>query len=105
MKYIISESQKNFLHFIRRLSSKEMVFQMAEIVDEGLDIYEVCDYTFEDYLEMILNDSVQTLINSYKDTFKGEEGIELLKKNIYQLMKKRFTRRISDKFFDKKEEC
>ena len=105
MKYIISESQKNFLYLIRRLDDLEMVHHMVEIINEGLDMFDVCDYSFEDYLDMILKYSVNTLIYSYEDNFKGKQGIELLKTLIYDIMKKRYFKYIREKFYDKKEKC
>ena len=67
MKYIISESQNNFLYLIRRLNDLEMVHHMGEIINEGLDMFDVCNYSFEDYLDTILKGSVNTLIYSYEE--------------------------------------
>ena len=105
MKYIISESQKNFLYLIRRLNDLEMVHHMDEIINEGLDMFDVCNYSFEDYLDTILKGSVNTLIYSYEENFKGKQGIELLKALIYDIMKKRYFKYIREKFYDKKEKC
>lgn len=105
MKYIISESQKNFIYLIRRLNDLEMVHHMGEIINEGLDMFDVCKSSFEDYLDTILKGSVNTLIYSYEENFKGKQGIELLKTLIYDTMKKRYLKYIREKFYDKKEKC
>ena len=66
MKYIISESQEEFLHLLRRLHSVEYRPHMDEIISEGFDMFNPCDYdNFETFEHELLLNSAETFVWTY----------------------------------------
>ena len=68
MKIIITESQSQILWLRRRLDDPEINELLTDIVIEGFDYTDPCDYdTYSSYEINIVNDSAITFINSYID--------------------------------------
>lgn len=107
MKFVITESQENFLWLIRRMNEPDMISHMAEIIDEGFWYVKPCDYVVDTkgYISNILEGSVETFINSYSDQFKSEEGIDKLHKYIYDFMRKKFLKIILNEYTSGLEDC
>ena len=73
MKIIITESQSRILWLRRRLGVHELMDHLKEIVIEGFDYTNPCDYgTYDSYEINVVNDSTITFINSYIELY-GEE--------------------------------
>lgn len=73
MRIIITESQSKILWLRRRLNDPEINDLLREIVIEGFDYTDPCDYgTYESYEVNIANDSAITFINSFIELY-GEE--------------------------------
>jgi hypothetical protein len=103
MKYIITESQKERIQILRRLDVDWK--WITEIVDEGLDYYEPCDFkTKEIYLERLAADSAQTYLLSYLDDWTSET-FKVLKDHITFLIKKRMKDDIDEYYEDIKPDC
>jgi hypothetical protein len=76
MRIIITESQSKILWLRRRLNDPEINDLLREIVIEGFDYTDPCDYgTYESYEVNIANDSSITFINSYIELY-GEESFD-----------------------------
>lgn len=86
MKFIITESQNNFIWLLRRLYDPEIKDHLTEIVVEGFDFYSPCDYSLEEYVNMIVDGSAETFILSYEDKFTGKENIDLLRQFIKEFI-------------------
>jgi hypothetical protein len=68
MKIIITESQNKILWLRRRLNDPEIMDYLKDIVIEGFDYTDPCNYrTYDSYRINIVNDSVITFINSYTE--------------------------------------
>jgi hypothetical protein len=77
MKYIITESQKERLQVLRRANDEDWLW-IKEIVDEGTDIYNPCDYgNEEDYLNSVSLSSAQTYLFSYFINGRSESFLKL----------------------------
>ena len=73
MKIIITESQNKILWLRRRLGVPEIMDTLKDIVIEGFDYTNPCDYgTYNSYETNVVNGSVITFINSYFDLRGGE---------------------------------
>lgn len=73
MKIIITESQSRILWLRRRLGVPELMDHLKNIVIEGFDYTDPCDYgTYDSYEINFVNDSTMTFINSYIELY-GEE--------------------------------
>lgn len=109
MKIIITESQKNFLWLLRRLEEPDMIDHMMDIIVEGFDYIDVCEYVSDTagFIDTIIHGSVETFINSYSDKFEGNQGTDELYRTIYNFMEKKFKRTIFKEYQDKLEyeEC
>jgi hypothetical protein len=76
MKIIITEDQKKILWLRRRLDDPEINELLTDIVIEGFDYTDPCDYdTYSSYEINIVNGSVMTFINSYIELY-GEESFD-----------------------------
>jgi hypothetical protein len=76
MRIIITESQSKILWLRRRLNDPEINDLLTEIVIEGFDYTDPCDYgTYESYEFNIANDSAITFINSFIELY-GEESFD-----------------------------
>ena len=68
MRIIITESQSKILWLRRRLNDLEMMDHLKDIVIEGFDYTDPCNYgTYDSYRINIVNDSAITFINSYTE--------------------------------------
>ena len=68
MRIIITESQSKILWLRRRLKDRELMDHLKDIVIEGFDYTDPCNYgTYDSYEINIVNDSAMTFINSYND--------------------------------------
>ena len=68
MRIIITESQSKILWLRRRLNDPEMMDHLKDIVIEGFDYTDPCNYgTYDSYRINIVNDSAITFINSYTE--------------------------------------
>jgi hypothetical protein len=76
MKIIITESQNKILWLRRRLGVPELMDTLKDIVIEGFDYTDTCDYeTYYSYETNVANDSAITFINSYIELY-GEEHFD-----------------------------
>ena len=76
MRIIITESQSKILWLRRRLEDPEINDLLKDIVIEGFDYTDPCDYdTYSSYEFNIANDSTITFINSYIELY-GEESFD-----------------------------
>ena len=79
MKIIITESQSKILWLRRRLDDPEINELLTDIVIEGFDYTDPCDYdTYSSYEFNIANDSTITFINSYFELYNryNEESFD-----------------------------
>ena len=68
MRIIITESQSKILWLRRRLNDRELMDHLKDIVIEGFDYTDPCNYgTYDSYRINIVNDSAITFINSYTE--------------------------------------
>jgi len=76
MRIIITESQSKILWLRRRLDDPEINDLLTDIVIEGFDYTDPCEYeTYDSYEINIANDSAITFINSYIELY-GEESFD-----------------------------
>ena len=76
MRIIITESQNKILWLRRRLNDPEINDLLKDIVIEGFDYTDACDYdTYSGYEVNVVNGSVLTFINSYIELY-GEEHFD-----------------------------
>ena len=76
MQIIITESQSKILWLLRRLHDPEINDLLTDIVIEGFDYTNPCDYnTYYGYETNVVNGSVITFINSYIELY-GEEHFD-----------------------------
>lgn len=107
MKFVITESQENFLWLIRRINEPDMIDHMTEIVEEGFDYVKPYDYVIDTkgYVNDILEGSMETFINSYDDQFGSYEGIDKLREYIYNFMRKKYLGIIMNEYTSGLEDC
>jgi hypothetical protein len=99
MKYIISEHQSEVYSFLRRVSSE--VTLMKEIIKESLDLYDPCQYDFNEFLYKILYSSTETLLFSYYEiNFLSSETGKILINYVMNFMDDRFRNLIFDYYDD-----
>ena len=68
MRIIITESQSKILWLRRRLNDRELMDHLKDIVIEGFDYTDPCNYgDYDSYEINIVNESAMTFINSYND--------------------------------------
>jgi len=73
MRIIITESQSKILWLRRRLNDRELMDHLKDIVIEGFDYTDPCNYeTYNSFETNIVNESAITFINSYSE-LSGEE--------------------------------
>ena len=76
MKYIITESQKEIIQVLRR--TQEDWEWIKEIVEEGIDIFNPCDYSDgESYVNKLSVDAANTYLYNYLDNWKTKEFSQL----------------------------
>lgn len=75
MRIIITESQSKILWLRRRLNDRELMDHLKDIVIEGFDYTDPCNYgDYDSYEINLVNDSAVTFINSYTE-LSGEEQL------------------------------
>ena len=68
MRIIITESQSKILWLRRRLNDRELMDHLKDIVIEGFDYTDPCNYeTYNSFETNIVNESAMTFINSYTE--------------------------------------
>jgi hypothetical protein len=72
MRIIITESQNKILWLRRRLNVPEINELLREIVIEGFDYTDPCEYSYSGYEANVVNGSVTTFINSYIELYGGD---------------------------------
>ena len=76
MRIIITESQSKILWLRRRLNDRELMDHLKDIVIEGFDYTDPCNYgTYDSYEINIVNESAITFINSY-NALSGDVYVE-----------------------------
>lgn len=110
MKIIITESQSKILWLRRRLGVPELMDHLKDIVIEGFDYTNPCDYgTYDSYEINVVNDSTITFINSYIELY-GEEYYdtteleEFVSKVIVSKFRPRILREYRDRDCDEDDE-
>jgi hypothetical protein len=109
MKIIITESQSKILWLRRRLGVPELMDHLKDIVIEGFDYTNPCDYgTYDSYEINVVNDSTITFINSYIELY-GEEYYDptdlekFVSKVILNIARSRIEREYRDRDCDEDE--
>jgi hypothetical protein len=103
MKIIITESQSKILWLRRRLGVPELMDHLKDIVIEGFDYTNPCDYgTYDSYEINVVNDSTITFINSYIELY-GEEYYDPteLEKFVSKVIVSKFRPRILREYRDR----
>jgi hypothetical protein len=103
MKYIITEKQEERIKVLRRLQQDWS--WIREIVDEGTDIDDPCDFKNEEiYLNRVCRDSANTYLYYYMDNWQTET-FKTLSLFIQDLIKTKMGDEIIDYYIENKEEC
>lgn len=108
---VVSESQVGVFGLRRRLlHDPEYLGLMKEIVVEGFDYTEVCDYDygggFKDFLHEILNGSSQTFINTFPEFTRLDDlQINEIDNFVYSFMEEKFGNLIKKAYHDRLELC
>jgi len=101
MKIIITETQSAILYLKRRIFDKEMYDLIGDIVIEGFDYEEPCEYigNYNEYKNAIIWGSVQTFTNTLPDSIVGS-GVDRIKLDsfIYKFIEDRFGKIIKDRY-------
>lgn len=107
LKEIIFESKKGLLWIRRRMSEPEILKHIKDIVDEGFDYVDPCDYKngFESYLNDIVYGSVQTFINSYDELYKSDDDRHILESFVYKFIELKYRNYIKENYNYWIEEC
>jgi hypothetical protein len=73
---IMSSSRSRIIWLLRRLGDPEIMDHLKDIVIEGFDYTDPCNYgTYDSYEFGVINDSAITFINSYIELY-GEESFD-----------------------------
>lgn len=104
MKYIITEERETRLQILRRFNSTDWSW-ITEIVDEGVGMYNPCNFQSEaEWLNEISKSSAETYLLNYINDWKSKL-FSTLSKYIILLIKKRMGEDIIDYYNDMKPEC
>ena len=99
MKYLITESQSLIYRIIRRINEGEHLL-MKEIINEGLNMYDPCQFTFEEFIRKILEGSSETLMFSYYELKLSHELWSELQHFIMEYMNRHFYKLIFNYYQD-----
>ena len=108
---LITESQVGGFGLRRRLlHDPEYLDLMKDIIAEGFDYTEVCDYDydggFKDFLHEILNGSSITFINTFPEFTKLDDlQINEIDNFVYSFMEQKFGNSIKRSYHDRLELC
>ena len=106
----LTESQNKILWLRRRLDDPEINELLTDIVIEGFDYTDPCNYdTYDSYEINIVNDSALTFINSYtelysEDPFKYGPLERFVAKVILSKHRNRIQREYRDRYCDEDDE-
>jgi len=105
MKIIITESQEIMLQILRR--TKQDLPWIQEIVDEGTDLYNPCQFkTADEYLEVLSKSSAETYLLNFLNEWKT---LLFLKLSLYikNIIKKEMGKGVKEyyKYVREEEEC
>lgn len=91
----------------RRMNDPETMNHLKDIVDEGFDYADPCDYKnkFESYLNDIVYGSVQTFINSYDELYKTKSDMRILESFVYNFIEFKYRNYIKENYNYWIEEC
>jgi len=104
MKYIISEELEIRLSILRRINGEDWDL-ILEIVDEGLDNDDPCDFRdYDRYLKRICADSARTYLFHYYDN-EYSNDYKVLFKYLCRIIWLRMGDDIKEYYEDKKEDC
>ena len=102
MKHIITETNYNKISILRRADEDWTMIQ--EIVDEGVDMDDPCDFrTEEKYLQRIVNDSTRTYL--YHFIYDEDENFDFLFGYFSGIIRKKMSHDIIRYYREKKEDC
>ena len=110
MRIIITESQSKILWLRRRLYDRELMDHLKDIVIEGFDYTDPCDYgDYDSYRINLVNESAITFINSYNDlcgdVYVEDNELESFVANvIVSKHRSRIEREYRDRDCDEEEE-
>ncbi len=108
---LITESQVGTFGLRRRLlHDPEYLDLMKDIIAEGFDYTDVCDYDydggFKDFLHEILNGSSITFINTFPEFTKLDDlQINEIDNFVYSFMEQKFGNSIKRSYHDRLELC
>ena len=106
----LTESQNKILWLRRRLDDPEINELLTDIVIEGFDYTDPCNYdTYSSYEINIVNDSALTFINSYaelysEDPFESSPLLGFVVKVILSKHRNRIQREYRDRYCDEEDE-
>ena len=103
-KNIILENDSIRLNFLRQFNTEENKELLRDIIDEGVDMYDVCDFdgVFK-YAYQIMENSAITFLHHWFDG--NEKYFEKYKKDLIDMIYDRHYFEIYHYFYDKKSEC
>ena len=102
-KDTITESEKERLQVLRRVNGEDWIW-IRDIVDEGTDLYDPCQFeTEEKYLESVSKNSANTYLHYYLNDWKTEL-FSTLSLYIQNLIKKKMGNDIIEYYTYKKED-
>lgn len=95
------------LWFRRRINNPEIIDVLEDIVEEGYEYVDPCDYknNFKSYLNDIVYGSVQTFINSYDELYKTKSDMRVLESYIYKFIEFKFVNSIKENYDYSLEDC
>ena len=95
------------LWFRRRINDPEIMDVLKDIVEEGYEYVDPCDYknNFKSYLNDIVYGSVQTFINSYDELYKTKSDMRVLESYIYKFIEFKFVNSIKENYDYWIEDC
>lgn len=104
MKYIINESQSELLHLLRRWGGKENDELMFDIIYEGFDIFNPCDFpTVESYFNSLIDNSSRTFLYHWFDS--SYEKFDVLLNIIETKMREGYRSMIYHHYYDNLGDC
>ena len=90
--------------FVRRINDLELMDHLKEIVDEGFDYEDPCDYVGmkDQYIDEIAHGSTITFINSYNELDSLSDSGQFA---LYKFIRSTFLNSISEHYDMYVEEC
>ena len=95
------------LWFRRRINDPEIMDVLKDIVEEGYEYVDPCDYknNFKSYLDDIVYGSVQTFIQSYDALYNTKSDMRVLESYIYKFIEFKFVNSIKENYDYWIEDC